>query len=552
MMGRLFRAAGADWDQFKALLSVSVRIDFRGRSETGSRRRRISPIFRSFIFYGLMGGSLSVTLAPKATLFLYSLLTLTYSMVMMAFAVILEFGNTIIHPDDAEILMHRPIRSRTYFFAKLANLLFYVSLMGTALCFLPSVVGVAVQGSGWTFPFVFFSVALIANMATASFIVLIYTGLLKVLQYHRFKDVLAYLQIGLTFIIFFLYQLIPRMGQRFFREGTDVTGKWLFAAPSAWFAGAVQVLLGMGRKGDASLAGIAVFTTMFLLLFAFRRISLQYAGLVAQVHTGRERLEKDRTRTRVSKGRRDSVLARLAGWIFPSSEFLAGFQLISTMLKRDRFVKMGIYPILGFPLAFLLLAIVQGDFKDPFIEGSITSGSSFSSMFVFFIFFMIYQSLMTLVTSREWDAAWIFIAAPIVSPGRFYLGVMMSVLVRLVIPFFLLLGVVACTQIPVVHAIKYTISLFLYGLVAFSVGAFLLKEYPFSRKRERGERMQRFSFLLFVAPFFIVTYALQIVTTRSMLLWWTTQGVLLILFFILESLGIRRLDRILKTKEFFV
>jgi ABC-2 type transport system permease protein len=402
------------------------------------------------------------------------------------------------------------------------------------------------------FPFVFFSVALIANIATASFIVLIYTGLLKILRYHRFKDVLAYIQIGLTFVIFFSYQLIPRMGQRFIQEGTDVTGKWLFAAPSAWFAGAVQVLLGMGRKGDASLAGIAVFATVFLLLFAFRRISLQYAGLVAQVHTVPERPRKDRTGTHLSKGQRDSVLARLAGWVFSSSEFLAGFQLISTMLKRDRMVKMGIYPILGFPLAFLLLAVLQRDFKDPFVEGSITGGGSFSSMFVFFIFFMIYQSLMTLVTSREWDAAWIFIAAPIVSPGRFYLGAMMSVLVRLVIPFFMLLGVISCTQIPVVHAIKHTISLFLYGLVAFSVGTFLLKEYPFSRKRERGERMQRFSFLLFVAPFFIVTYTLQIVTTRSTLLWWTTQGALLILFFILESLGLKRLDRVLKTKEFFV
>ena len=549
MMVRLFHTIGADWDQFKTLLSVSVRIDFRGSWGGGGRRRKLSPIFRSLIFYGLMGGTLAVTLASRATPFLFSLLTLAYSMVMMAFAVILEFGNSIINPEDAEVLIHRPIHPRTYFLARLCNLLVYVGLMGTALCLFPSFLGMTVRGCGWTFPLVFFPVAMIANLATAFFVLLIYTGLLKVMRYHRFKDVLAYFQIGFTFVILFSYQLIPRVSRKFLLEGTDVSGDWLYITPPAWFAGGVQVLLGLNRSMDTSLALIAVVVPCFLILFSFRRISLQYAGLVANLQADAKPARKKKAH--VLEDRRESSLTRLAGRILRYPEALAGFQLTSSMMKRDRSVKMGVYPAFGFPLAFLILAIVEKNITDPFVAESFPGAGGASFMVVFFIFFMIYFSLMAMITCRDWEASWLYNVAPIVSPGRFYQGVLMAVLIRLMIPFFTLFGIIYCTQIPVVHGVQYTISLFFFGLVAFAVGSFLVKEYPFSKKKERGERVQRFAFLLFITPFFVLTTIIQQVAYDSTFSWCATLVGLLILFFVFESMVVKRLDRVLRTREFF-
>jgi len=549
MMARFFQWLGADWDHFRALLRISIQIDFRGSWGREGHRRRLSPILRSMIFYVIMGGSLAGSLVSRTTPFLFSLLTLAYSMVMMAFGVILEFGNAIINPDDADVLVHRPIRSRTYFLAKLGNLLFYVLLMGTALCLLPSLLGIWVPGCGWTFPMAFFPMAVVANLATACFVVLIYTGLLRVLHYERFRDVLAYLQMGLAFVIFFSYQFIPRMGREFIQMGTDVSGAWLLITPPAWFAGGVQILLGAQRSIDIQLLLIGVVVTLFLALFSFRRISLQYASQIAEQRTVSG--SKKKGTVGGGKVRREGWVGRWVGRLLRSPEAVAGFQLTSKLMQRDRSVKMGIYPVFGIPLAVLLLAVLENELMDPFAHGPFSGQDKVSAVVVFFVFFMIYFFLMGMTYSREWEAAWVYHATPIGSPGRFYRGVKMAILLRLMVPFFVVLGLIYVTRIPPVHCIQHAISLFLFGLVAFSAVSFVVKAYPFSQKRERGERMQRFSFLFFVMPFLGMTILLQTVAYKNNLIWWVTQGGLLILFFVSEKLVVKRLDRILRHKEFF-
>ncbi len=546
-MNWLFQKFGADWNQFKTLLSISILTDFRGHRTIGRQHRKLSPLVWTLIFYGIMGLSLAASLVPRAKVFLFSLLILTASMVMMAFAVILEFGNTIINPEDTDVLAFRPISSRTYFLAKLCNLLFYILLIGTALCLFPSLIGIAVSGSEWVFPLIFFPVAMIANLVAASFIILIYTGLLRVLPYERFKDILAYLQIVFTFLLFFSYQLIPRLSEKFIHEGTDVSGTWLYAVPPAWFAGSVQVLLGRNRPIDSWLALTAFTATILLFFVSFRRISLQYAHQIANLQT-----TKNKGKIKSYGSNQKGFLNSLSRKFLPTGEALAGFQLTSSMIKKDRSVKMTLYPILGLPLAFLALAIIDNSITDPFVRGSFLEKlHDMSYIVIFFIFFVCYTLQNGLLYAQEWEASWLYRVAPITSPGRFYQGVKTALLLRLILPFFLLLGFIYSIKIPLIHSIQHTVSLFLSGLVVFSAVSFLIKDYPFSKKREKGERTQQFVVLLFIMPFFALAVLVQNLFYRSNLAWWTAQIGFTILFFVLESITVKRLDSVLKHREFF-
>ncbi|MFC1501900.1 hypothetical protein ACFL6A_00640 [bacterium] len=544
-MRRLFKLMGADWDQFRILLSVSIRIDFRRHRGLSSTRRKISPFIWSLIFYGFISLGLAGSLVSKANPFMYSLLILTYSMAMIVFSVLLEFGNTIVSPDDTDVLAFRPISSRTYFLAKLANLFFYVLLMGTALCLLPSLMGLAVRGTPWIFPFVFYLVAMIANLTAAAFVLLVYTSLLRMMDYERFKDLLAYIQTGFAFLMFFFYQLIPRMSSDFFRQGIDVTGPWFYAAPPAWYAGSIQTILRLNSKADFRLTLLAVSATTLLFIFSFRRISLQYVNKIAYLQA----------KTKVKKelpvppeSHRRPWRNRLIWKILRHPEAVSGYSFSLTMLKQDRWVKMTLYPSLGFPLAFLMLGIIQGEINDPFTPIS-QSNFSMSYMVVFFVFFMIHVLIRGVQYSQEPEAAWIFHVTPNASPGRFYQGIQWMLFTRLIAPFFVILGIIYCTQIPWIHAIQYTLSLFIFGLVLFAVVLFLVKDYPFSRKREKGERTQQFSFLLLLTPFFVLVVLLQIFIYRSFIGWFSAQIVLVVLFIILEVLAVKRLDQKLKKLE---
>jgi hypothetical protein len=547
MIEKLFKKIGADWDQFKTLLSLSIRMDFRVRGE-GTKKRKISPVFRSLIFYGFMGLFLAISLVTKVTPFLYSLLILTYSMVMMAFAVILEFSNTLLDPDDVDILSHRPVRSRTYFLSRLCNLLFFILLMSTTLCFVPSIFGMFVNGSSWRFPLIFFPVAIIANLVSASLVVLFYTGLLRLIPYERFKDIIAYLQIGFSFIIFLLYQLVPRMSREFIQEGVDIYSNWLYAIPPAWFAGSVQVLMGLNRGMDSNLTVLALCMTIVLVCFSFKRISLQYTELIANLRT--KSFSKKPNRAVWTRKIEKGLSIHRIGSMFRTPEIKAGFYLTSHLLKKDRYVKMGIYPVFGGPLAIIFLAIVQKELTDPFVERPFSGQSGLSGMISFFIFFMSYFFLKGITFSRDWEASWIFYSAPLKSPGRFYQGVKLTIFLRLLLPFFLIFGLIYSTQIPVIHSVKHTLSLFLLGLAAFSTVSLLIKEYPFSRKRERGEGSQRFAFLIIVFPFFTMALLIQTFMYKSSTGWWVIQCGLICLVLILEIIARKKLDRTLTSYEF--
>ena len=548
MINRIFQNFGIDGNQFKVLMRISIRMDFRAHQGLGTQRRRLSPIFRSLIFYSIMGGSLAVSLIQRTTPFLFSLLTLTYSMAMMAFAVILEFGNTIISPDDGEILSHRPIGSRTYFLAKLSNLLFYVLLIGSALCLFPAFLGLLIRGVPWSFPLIFYPMAMMANLASASFVVLIYTGLVKILPTERFKDVLAYIQMGFTFLLFLSYQIIPRLTREFLVNDSEVSGIWLYLIPPSWFAGSVQVLMGLGRSMDIQLSFMAVVVTLGLVLFSFRRISLQYAHHISNLQTDtRSKLKAAPTGPAAAK---EGFLNNLMRKIVRTPESAAGFRLAMNMIRFDRSVKMAMYPVFGFPLAFLLLAVVEGEFLDPFVNPPFSGENNMSTMVIFFIFFMVYFFVIGMVNHKEWEASWLFHVAPIASPARFYRGVKISIFFRLIFPFFILLGVIYCTQIPFIHGLKYVLSLFLFALVAFSAITFFIKDFPYSRKPMKGDRIQRFSFLLFVMPFFLLTLFIQAIVLLVPILWWIEQMMMLLLFIILEMIAGKRLNRRLIRKEF--
>ena len=544
---RFFRFIGVDWRRFTALLAVSIRIDFRGSWSRSQQKRKFSPILRSAIFYTMMGGWMAVSLASHASPFMYAFLMLSYSMVMMAFAVLLEFGNAIINPEDAEILLFRPIDSRTYFVAKLCNLLFYVGLMGSALILLPTVIGGFVGGSTWTFPVIFFPAALCANTAAAAFIVLIYTALLRVLPHQKFKDIIAYLQIGFVFILFFTYQLIPRMSQDGLPAAIDGAKSWLFAMPSAWYAGLVLWVSGAGGP-DTMILGIAALgVTLFLCVFAFRKISLQYAGHIARLQTEVSTRDKVRTEDSPVRDFRTGIIDR----IFRKPEIKAGYRLVSCMIRRDRNVKLGIYPLLGLPLMFLVISIMEGEFRDPFAISERIWSQNLADFSVLFIFYMIFNLMVGITYAREWEAAWVFHGAPLASPARFYSGVKAALFIRLVLPFYIILGIIHCVRIPPLHGFQHVLTLFWTGMAVLAAVSFFIKDYPFSKKGQRGARAQRFATLLLVTPFFVFVGVVQVFVYSMPGGWWVLQGFLIILYAVLESAGSKRLDRVLRETEFF-
>ena len=543
-MDRLFRALGADWGAFKALLSVGLRMDFRGRNPGG--KSRWNPIARSFVFYSLMGSTLAASLVFRTTVFTYTLLTLSYSMVMMAFAVILEFGNTLVNPDDFDILFHRPLTSRTYFMARLAHVLLFITGMGAALCVPPALVGLGVPGADWRFPLAYLPAAFAGNLTSSAFIVFLYTGLIRVLPYERFKDALAVVQIGFTFVLFFAYQLILGLGRGAESAVLGVRGSWLYAAPSAWFSGMVRVFTGQANVTEARFALIGAVVMVLLTTFGFRRISFAYALAVSDTRHVRGSVRHRPAR----RGRPSSRSAGLFAWKrFLDGNVRAGYELTHRMLRTDRTVKMGVYPLFGIPLAFLILSIVNGEFVDPTFQRPVWD-FGLADMAGWFLLYMVYNLVLSVRFSRHWEAAWIFHAAPLGSPGRLMSGVKLALLIHLILPFFVCWAAVHAVRVSWIHGLMHTGLHFFLCLAVLAGVSFFIGDFPFSREVRRGDRTHRWVAFLLLLPVFFGLGLVQRVVYRDPLSWWAGMAILLFLGGGLELAARKRLNRVLVAREF--
>jgi hypothetical protein len=532
----IIKSRKLDWYQVAELVKISMRMDLRDQRNRPDNKKRVSPLLRSLIFYVILSITLSTNLVLHAHLFTYVFFVLTYSMVMTAFSVLLDFSQMILQPQDVNVLSHRPLSSRTYFTAKLANLLFYMLLVGSALCLIPSLIGIGLTEKAFVFPFIFFPVSLVANLMTASVIILIYTTVMKILPKERFKDILVYIHIGLAVCIFLAYQLIPRFGSSMILE-TYFSWKWLCLIPSAWFAGAVQVLSGMGTTFDLQLLGIGAVVTFILLPLSFRRLSFQYTEIVKSPD-----YETISSKRKIEKQSRMLKTSGLLRGLLRYPEALAGYELARRMLWRDRTVKMGVFFGFVFSLVFLLLFIFSGDLRDPFQTTLFSDEGRGSIVFILIIFYMVHWFITSMLYTLDWEGEWVYHVAPLSSPGRIFTGIKWMVVIHLLLPYFILLGVIYGTQIDPVNAFKHTLTLFLFGLYIFSGTFFFIKDFPFSKRTIRGERSKSFLSFFCMLPMAALMGAIQKWVYPSRFGWWFTIAGLLAGWFILDVICKKKLN----------
>jgi len=156
---------------------------------------------------------------------------------------------------------------------------------------------------------------------------------------------------------------------------------------------------------------------------------------------------------------------------------------------------MTIFPILGISLAFLVRAVLEPQFIDPFVYISGFDTDISSNLFFYFLFAGIPLILTLLTYSRDWQAAWIYSTAPVHHPYRLIQGMRFAVLQFLLIPFFILMAVILSFKIPFGHAIQHALFLSISGLAVYSLLGIGMRFLPFSRERQQINRLKRLMML---------------------------------------------------------
>ncbi len=470
----IVRLAGADYDQFHAILQAKLRLDNR-RQSSGFRTNSASPrsaFAMSLFMYAFMGIFVGVlTWVASSPL---TGLTMVHSMVLVlvGMSLIADFTGVLIDTTDLAILDPRPVSGRTLLVARLAHICTYLGMLGLSLSAATLIIGGYKYGG--LFPFVYM-VTLVCNITLTVFLVnLFYLTALRFANVERFKDIIVYFQIAMAIMLIFGYQLLPRIVDFKALGKSDWVGAWwTYLTPPCWFAAPVELLAGRATPPVWALAAEGVLIPLLGLLLVVRFLAPGFSRSLSQL--GSDVSGKDVRLGRRSKPLRD----RLGAFLGRSPEQRVGFDLVWTMSSRDRQFKLRIYPMLALVFIWPIIMLLISEKSPSQIIADLQTGKK--HLFLLYVAMLMFpMALLQIQYSTQFEAAWIYRALPLRRPGGLMVGAMKALGCRFVFPLYLVFagGLLALIGPRVLPDVAF--ALCMTGVVTVTLALLMNPDLPFS------------------------------------------------------------------------
>jgi hypothetical protein len=468
----------------RTLQRLYLTLFLRGRSSRGLNKDRApksvgSKLWGTLALYALVG-LIALTFRGQPS-FVLSFYLHGMSLLFLGMFIAASAGEILFNKDEAEILLHRPVSSRTLLWAKV-TVLVRVSLW-LACAF--NLVGLVMGSTGAKGSWLFLPVHLVSTCLAALFcsgsVVLLYQLCLRWFGRERLDNLMTGAQVLLAVAMMAVSQLVPHV-MRLMNPGADpLSGKWwLYFLPPAWFAGFDEVFTGRAAGSSWALAGIGVAVTAGVLWLALNRMAGAYEEGLQTLAESRPAKPRDPARRRLLDRLMD---APPLSWLLRDPVVRASFRLTAAYLVRDRDVKLRLYPGLAPILVMPAVFLMQGASKD---------GGDFGIAFAGGYLGLIPLMAMNLLQySQNYHAADLYRLAPVPGPGPFIHGAVRAVAALLVVPGLIVMGIVVC----LLPNGPQNAAMLLPGLIAMPVFALapgaLEKTVPLSKPAEEAKSAMR-------------------------------------------------------------
>ena len=493
----LFEKFGIQYVIMRRILQMKLTMDGR-RVPTmlGNPGSRQDPekddqnkFLRSMWLYLLLG---AVVLAPVVMMsdnFIFQMsLVFGILIFMVLTSLISDFSSVLLDIRDKTILDTKPVNARTIHAAKIIHISIYLFFITAALAIAPLIGGTIRHG-------IMFSVIFLVELVFIDILIVVLTALLYlvVLQFfdgEKLKDIINYVQIGLTLVMTIGYQFVSRLFSIVdFNYVFD--GKWwqYFIIP-VWFAAPFELFI----HGDRN----KVFLIFSLMAVLVPLISVYiYARCMPSFERNLQKLsDNSGTRKRVGSPKGMGI----SRFICSTQEERMFFRFASDMIRNDRNFKLKVYPSLGlslvFPFIFLFNSLQSQEWD------KVSSSKSYLLMYAAALF--IPSVMIMLKFSDSYKGAWIYKVMPVRELAPIYKGSLKAILVKLFVPLILFVSIIfiAVYGLRIIpDVVVFLLSICLYTVVSFLM---LRKAVPFSEPYQvsgKGERIPILVLMVILALF---------------------------------------------------
>jgi len=427
----LFTRLGFDYRLLRRILQVKLTMDQRrvptifqqqGRKKGKDENRFIKSLWVYALF-----GLFVIPFIVMGDQYIFQLsITFTVLIFIVMTSMISDFSVVILDIRDHTILFTKPVERKTISLAKTLHVFIYLFFLTGSLTAIPLVIGLI--NHGLSFFLLFLSGIILMNILIVVFTAMLYYFILQYFDGEKLKDIINYVQIGLSIGLAVGYQIVARSF-----EFVDLTISftpewWNIFLPPIWFAAPFEWMLnGNHHVMILILSCIAVLFPILALILYVKALPTFEKNLQKLSSHGSK---KKKAHFRFGDGLM-KVLSR-------SNEERAFYRFAHYMMKNEREFKLKVYPALGFaiimPFIFIFNGLMDGSRED------LLTSSMYLSIYSSFI--VIPTVVMMLSYSGKYKGSWVYKVAPVSSRSSIYKGTLKAFLMKLFLPLYALISIV--------------------------------------------------------------------------------------------------------------
>ncbi|MDR7869731.1 MAG: hypothetical protein RIN55_02645 [Tissierellaceae bacterium] len=477
----IFTRLGIDYPSMRKIIQVKLVLDSRRIStvmqgNTSKKDEEKNNFYKSFIMYFIFG-LLMIPFVLFGDNYLFKM-TLVFGMFMffMMTTLISDFSSVLLDLRDKEIILSKPINSKTLNMAKIIHIIIYTSMITMAMI-IPSLIAGSVK-NGILFFIIYLVEVVLINLFLIVLTGLIYLLILRFFDGEKLRDIINYVQIGLTITITVGYQLIGRVFDVVDLTKVQMTQSWWsFILPPIWFAAPFEFFINNNKS-------------MNIIIYSLLALIIPIIAIIIYVKTT-PAFERNLQKLSSVGGKtkdKEKISNKIANIVCRTKDERTFYRFTNNMIKNEREFKLRVYPSLGFSIVFPFIMLFNSA-RGSSLAQVINSKAYFNTYFVAFFL----PSLMQFIgNSGNYKGAWIYKVAPIKKYEPVFKGAVKSVFINLFTPVILIVSIIFLIVFKfkiLNHLIIVYLNLILGTFIVFKL---FKKDLPFSRAFETTERRNGF------------------------------------------------------------
>ncbi len=432
----LYKKAGVNYDIMRMILQIKLTMDGRRVSTvlTNNNKSSENKDKNNYKQLLLFNGFLSIFMGMLMLVDMPALkninIIIGVNLFMMVSLMISDFSAVLLDVKEKNILLPKPVDSKTFNAAKLTHICMYLLGISLSLNLIPLIFGTIKYGV------IFLPIFFMENILIALLVVVItaflYTLVLKFFDGEKLKDIINYFQILLAFLFTFGYQLFNRFFTTIDITAIYVPKLWHSLVPSMWFAAPFGILI------DGNRNSFLIFLSVMAILAPVILIILYVKKVVPYFEKNLQKLNDNGGAIRGGdKIRKDFI----AGIVCKDKVEKSMFTFTKNMISTERNFKLKVYPSISMSV-FMPVLFVFTDRDKSFIETVKTSYGGKVHLLMYLTILMLCLCTAYINNSDNYKGAFIYKVLPIKDPGVILKGAIKGTLFKLVIPVYLFTAIV--------------------------------------------------------------------------------------------------------------